>query len=148
MSKVPAHWELMPEIKKIRDNVSPETILIGNGDVESLREGRHKVKKYGIDGIMIGRGILKNPYLFAEKSLRDFSASEKINLALKHSKYFDEEFPLNKEGKRMKNFSLLKKFFKIYINGFFGAKELKLKMMRANNFEELQKICYNSNINK
>ena len=69
-------------------------------------------------------------------------------MAIKHTKYFDEEFPKNKEEKRNKNFALLKKFFKIYINGFSGAKELRMKLMKINSVEELEKICYNYKINK
>ncbi len=64
MSDVPAHWELMPEIVKMRDEISPETLIIGNGDVESVADGAEKIKKYGCDGVMIGRGIFGTPWLF------------------------------------------------------------------------------------
>ena len=57
----------MGEVRELRDKISPQTVLIGNGDVLSLKEGREKIKKYQIDGIMIGRGIFQNPSLFAEK---------------------------------------------------------------------------------
>src|SRR3989344_8364502 len=50
MSEVPAHWELMPEIVKMRDEISPGTLLIGNGDVESVVDGAEKIEKYGCDG--------------------------------------------------------------------------------------------------
>jgi tRNA-dihydrouridine synthase len=141
MSKVPAHWELMEEIKKMRDKISPQTILIGNGDVESLREGKEKIEKYGIDGVMIGRGVFKNPWIFTGKDFESFSIEEKIDLAKRHTKYFDKEFPKNKEGKRVKNFALLKKFFKVYINGFDGAKDLRMILMDAKNKKEVFEIC-------
>jgi tRNA-dihydrouridine synthase len=72
MSDVPAHWELMPEIIKMRDEIqkgakpSERTLIIGNGDVESLADGATKCKKYGCDGVMIGRGIFGKPWLFAD----------------------------------------------------------------------------------
>ena len=54
MSKVEAHWELMPRIIALRDEISPETLIIGNGDVKSLEEARQKAKLSGADGIMLG----------------------------------------------------------------------------------------------
>ena len=64
MSDVPAHWELMPEVVKLRNEISPETLIIGNGDVMSLNDAREKTEKYGCDGVMIGRGIFGTPWLF------------------------------------------------------------------------------------
>jgi tRNA-dihydrouridine synthase len=86
---------------------------------------------------MIGRGIFKNPWIFTGKNFENFSIKEKINLAKKHTEYFDKEFSENLEGKRIKNFALLKKFFKIYINGFDGAKELRAELMNAKNKKEI-----------
>ena len=68
MSDVPAHWELMPDIIKLRDQISPETLIIGNGDVLSRAEGVEKIQKYGGDGVMIGRGIFGTPWLFESAS--------------------------------------------------------------------------------
>ena len=141
MSKVPAHWELMGEIKKLRDEISPKTILIGNGDIKDLEEAKNKVKKYDIDGVMIGRGIFQNPWLFTDKRFSEFSIEEKVSLAKKHTQYFDKEFPKSKEGKRLKNFALLKKFFKIYINDFDEAKELRVKLMEAEDKKQIFDIC-------
>jgi tRNA-dihydrouridine synthase len=66
---------------------------------------------------------------------------KKIELVKKHTEYFGREFPENKDGKRIKNFALLKKFFKIYVNGFDGAKELRMELMRAQNKKEIFNIC-------
>jgi tRNA-dihydrouridine synthase len=72
MSDAPAHWELMPEIIKLRNEISPETLIIGNGDVESLADAKEKAEKLGCDGIMFGRAIFGNPWLFdREKSKRE-----------------------------------------------------------------------------
>ena len=57
MSKVDAHYELIPEIKKLRDEIAPQTMLTINGDIRDREHGLELVEKYGIDGIMIGRGI-------------------------------------------------------------------------------------------
>ena len=137
MSKVSAHWELAKEIVSLRDRINPGILLVGNGDIKNLKEGRRKVRESSFDGVMIGRGIFDNPLLFAEKEFSKLRIEEKLKIAKKHTKYFDQEFPENKEGKRIKNFALLKKFFKIYINGFEGAKELRGKLMNAKDKKEV-----------
>lgn len=68
MSKVPAHWELIPEIKALRDQIAPNTLLVINGDIKDRAEGEKLAAQYGVDGIMIGRGIFTNPFCFAGTS--------------------------------------------------------------------------------
>ena len=148
MSKAEAHRDLMEEIKSFRDDISPETILIGNGDIKSLEEAEEKVAKYKIDGVMIGRGIFENPWLFSGKDFNEFSVEEKLKLVLKHTDFFEEEFGFTKENekykfKRGKNFNILKKFFKIYVRGFSGAKELRVELMDAKNKKEIFEIINN-----
>ncbi len=148
MSKVDAHWELMTEIRKIRDEVAPDVVLIGNGDIETIEQGEKVVKEHGIDGYMIGRGIFKNPWLFSGSDFEEFSIEQKIELALRHTKYFEEEFGetksnIKKFGKRTKNFNLMKKFYKIYINGFEGAKELRIEMMSTKSYEDVKRVTDN-----
>lgn len=65
MSKVPAHHELIGEIKKLRDEIAPHTLLTINGDIRDRQHGLELVEKYGVDGVMIGRGIFANPFAFA-----------------------------------------------------------------------------------
>lgn len=65
MSKVPAHLELIPEIKQLRDNIAPETLLTINGDIEDRAHGEQLARETGVDGIMIGRGVFHNPFCFA-----------------------------------------------------------------------------------
>ncbi len=62
MSKVDAHWELIPEVVALRDRIAPQTKLTINGDIPDRTKGLELAEKYGVDGIMIGRGIFKNPY--------------------------------------------------------------------------------------
>ena len=138
----------MKEIRSFRDDISPETILVGNGDVKNLKDAFEKVKKYKIDGVMIGRGIFENPWLFSGKDFNEFSIKEKLKLVLKHTDFFEEEFGFTKENekykfKRGKNFNILKKFFKIYVSGFDGAKELRVELMSAKNKEEIFEIINN-----
>lgn len=131
MSFVPARWEEMPRIKELRDKISPETVLLGNGDVLTVADARAKAKKYGIDGVMIGRGIFGNPWLFAEKVP---SVEERLRVCLEHTKLFEKIFA----GK--KHFDIMKKHYKAYINGFDGAKELRVELMEAKSADEVGEI--------
>jgi tRNA-dihydrouridine synthase len=138
LSKVPAHWELMPKIISLRDSLSPETLIIGNGDVTSLSQVDEKCKKYGCDGCMIGRGIFANPWVFNPSVVfEDVSIEEKISLYLHHIDLFE------KEWHDQKNFALLKKFAKTYINNFPDASNLREKLMETRKLDELKSILIN-----
>lgn len=135
MSKVPAHWEQAKDIVRLRDKINPNTTLIGNGDVENVYEGLEKIKQTGLDGIMIGRGVFHDPYAFSiDKSLHALTVDEKLTLLKKHLDLFE------KTWKNEKSFPPLKRYFKIYINGFDGASALREKLMEAENIDEARII--------
>lgn len=66
LSKVPANWDYIKEVVALRDKISPSTIIIGNGDVISLTDGKKKAQESGADGIMVGRALFGNPWFFDE----------------------------------------------------------------------------------
>jgi nifR3 family TIM-barrel protein len=131
MSNVPAHWELMKRIIEIRDEMKKETLIFGNGDVFDLKDAKEKVKKYGCDGVMLGRAIFGNPWLFTGKIP---TLKEKLEVMIEHTKLFEKIL-----GK-YKNFAIMKKHYKAYVNGFEGAKELRMKLMEAENAKEIENI--------
>jgi tRNA-dihydrouridine synthase len=136
MSKVPAHWDEIGKLPALRDKIAPDTLIVGNGDVESRAQGLGLTQKYGLDGIMIGRGVFHDPYVFAEKSpWETISREERIQLYTKHVKLFAETWKHNERP-----IHTLNKFCKIYINGFDGAKELREHLMAAHSTEELLTI--------
>lgn len=135
MSNVPAHFELIPEIKKLRDDIAPQTMLTINGDIMDREHGMELVEKYGVDGVMIGRGIFKNPFAF-EKEKKEHTSEELIDL-LKlqldlHDKYSDELEP--------RPFKPLRRFFKIYVKGFRGAGELRNQLMSTETTDEVREM--------
>lgn len=165
MSAVPAHWELMPEIVRLRNEIAPDTLIIGNGDVETIDDAKIKIAKYGCDGIMIGRGIFGKPWLFS--NISDFQnrshLSRKTNLqrsgicdwfVLRESGGGDENITseqklkimlehaklFEKTFKGIKNFTIMKKHFKAYVSGWDGAKDLRIELMTANNAKEVSTI--------
>lgn len=132
MSKVPAQWEAIEPIVKLRDEISPETKIVMNGDVQNKSQGIELAEKHGVDGIMIGRGIFHDPYAFSESSpWEQMTKQERINLLIHHMTLHDKQYP---NGERPYN--PLKKFAKIYINGFDGASELRDKIMHTNTVSE------------
>lgn len=136
MSAVPAHWDLIGEVAKLRDTIAPDTILVGNGDVESYQQGLELAKQYNLDGIMIGRGVFKDPFIFAEQSpWMEYSREQRIDLYAKHVKLFADTWT---NGERP--IPPLNKYCKIYINHFDGAKELRETLMNAQSTDELLSI--------
>ena len=141
MSDVPAHWEAMPAIIKLRDQISPKTLIIGNGDVENVKDGLLKIKRYGCDGVMIGRGIFGKPWLFENerkgRDAKERTPEERLKIMLEHAKLFEKEFC---GKKRLKNFAIMRKHFKAYVSGWDGAKELRVRLMETENAGEVAKI--------
>jgi tRNA-dihydrouridine synthase len=135
MSKVGAHFELIKEIKQLRDEIAPQTLLTINGDVRDRTHGLELVKEFGVDGIMIGRGVFADPFAFA-KETREHSREELLGLLEMQLDLFDK---YNEELEPRK-FDPLKRFFKIYVRGFDGAAELRDKMMHAKSTDEVRSL--------
>ena len=133
MSKVPNHWDVIGEVVKLRDKIAPQTLIIGNGDAKNKKHGHELAEKYGLDGIMIGRGIFDDPFAFSDNSpWGSWTSEQKIELYKKHVKLFADTWQ-NNERKVV----TLNKFCKIYVNGFDGAKEQREKLMQAKTTDEL-----------
>jgi len=124
MSKVEAHWDLMPRIVALRDELSPETLIIGNGDVKSLADARAKAEQYGCDGIMLGRAIFGAPWLFTGREPEDVAPQERIDALQRLADLFGELRPA-------KSVHILKKHVKAFITGWDGATELRAELMSA-----------------
>lgn len=131
MSKVAAHWDRVKRAVEIRNELGSTTLIVGNGDVQNVAEARARVEETGCDGVMIGRGIFGTPWLFGEQ---EKSKEERLRIAVEHTKLFEELLG------DIKNFAIIKKHFKAYVEGFEGAKELRIQMMEAKDAGEVKKI--------
>lgn len=136
MSKVPARWERVAKAVAIRDSLGVQTRIIGNGDALSLEDAKAKAEATGADGVMLGRAIFGNPWLFhPQKDLSNVSLEERFDVMLEHTRLFEELLP-------HKNFAIMKKHYKAYVNGFDGARELRNELMECTTSEEMaQKIA-------
>ena len=140
MSLVPAMWEHVKRAVEIRDSFvdskgnKSETLIFGNGDVVDLEDAEKKVEETGCDGVMLGRAIFGNPWRFNKtKKREDVPIPERLGILVEHTKLFEELLP-------HKSFAIMKKHYKAYVNGWDGAKELRIKLMEAQNAKEIEKI--------
>ncbi len=123
-SQVPAHWDEIAKAVQLRDQIHPATIIIGNGDILSREEGLQKVEQTGVDGIMIGRGVFHDLWVFNTKFYGDrVSLEDKLNILQKHSELFVATWG------EQKPYQVMKKFFKCYVTGFPGSSELRSELM-------------------
>lgn len=159
LSKVPANWDYLKRVVKLRNEINPNTIIIGNGDVKDIEDGLSKAKESGVDGVMIGRAVLGNPWIF-DRNIRvarrgknfgkfwarliprkwqkkilgtkAYSISEvPLQEKLEMLVYHAETF--ERELGQVKSFAVMKKHFKGYVHGFPGAVELRNKLFEKGN---------------
>ncbi|MBU6089561.1 tRNA dihydrouridine synthase [Mammaliicoccus sciuri] len=134
MSKVDAHWELIEAIKNLRDEIAPNTLLTINGDIPDRKTGLELAEKYGIDGVMIGRGIFNNPFAF-EKEPREHTSKELLDLLRLHLTLFDKY-----ATSETRQFKSLRRFFKIYVRSMRGASELRHQLMSTETTNEVRAL--------
>ena len=134
LSKVSAHWELFEKVVKLRDEINPNIVLIGNGDIKTKEQLDTYGKIYGADGLMVGRGIFDNLWLFNNDiDIKEITPQMRIDILKKHIELFASTWG------REKNIEILKKFFKIYIKDFDGAPHLKNQLMQLKVKEDMIK---------
>lgn len=135
MSLVPARWERVKRAVEIRNEMGSKTLISGNGDVKSVEDALQKAAETGADGVMIGRAIFGSPWLFSNsRELANMPIQEKLRIAVEHTKLFEELLG------DVKNFAIMKKHFKAYVEGFSGAKELRVELMNAKHATEVEAI--------
>ncbi len=135
MSKVPARWERIKRAVEIRDAFYSEkvvsektgTLIFGNGDVESVADAIQKAEATDCDGVMLGRAIFGNPFLFANRLP---TQREQLGALAEHIRLFEK----NLGG--VKSFAVMRKHFKAYLAGIENSARLKDDLLQAENAEE------------
>jgi len=135
LSLVPARWELVARAVEITKGSG--TLIIGNGDVRDIADAEAKAKATGADGVMLGRAIFGSPWVFDRDRKAPPSLQEKFEILIEHTHLFEKLLG------DIKSFAIMKKHYKAYVNGFDGAKELRVKMMEATNADEVEVIARN-----
>ncbi len=133
MSLVPADWELMKKAVEIRNRINSNVLLIGNGDAQDIADARVKVAESGCDGVMLGRAIFGNPWVFAGRKNEETPLVEKLAALIELAHGFEKISP-------PKNFATLKKHIKAFVTGFAGAADLRTKLMSVETAADLERI--------
>lgn len=131
MSKVPARWERVKRAVEIRNELGSKTLIFGNGDARDIAHARELIHETGADGVMLGRAIFGNPWLFSEKVP---TLEEKLRVMVEHTKLFEELLG------GVKNFNIMKKHYRAYVKDFDGATELRARLMETQSAREVERI--------
>jgi len=131
MSEGLADWNEIAKAVQLRNSQAPHIKIIGNGDVLSYEDGLNKISQYHVDGVMVGRGIFKNPWLF-NPGLTEISEASKLKMLWEHTELYAQTWQGNK------NFAILKRFFKIYCKEFYGAAKLCHQLMQTSSADEVK----------
>lgn len=135
MSKYPADWQEISKVVNLRDEINPDILIVGNGDIANYEDGLNKAFQYGVDGLMIGRGIFQDLWAFTLKSKKpDLNKSEMLKLLVRNAELFNQTW-----GEK-KHFLTLRKFFKVYLHQFSKSDELRLSVMGCKDLNELKAI--------
>jgi tRNA-dihydrouridine synthase len=168
LSEAPVHWDEIGKVVKMKNDRGLATKIIGNGDVLSWSQADDLVKNIGVDGIMIGRGVFKNPFVFNHSVAQDeqgniyrnntlIEPKEKLQLLYEHTKLWCDTWKVDENSddyyrnnktvfKYQKNMSTLKKFYKIYCSGFSGAVDLRIKLMETEDIGDVVKVLNESGL--
>lgn len=155
MSKVAAHWDRVKRAVEIRNEMKSSTLILGNGDAVDVEDAKKKAAESGADGVMLGRAIFGKPWLFAttdslgpkqypvaepatsedvEQANTPASIEQRLRILIEHTILFEELLG------DIKSFAIMKKHFKAYVEGFEGAKELRVKLMETTHAAEVEAI--------
>ncbi len=135
-----ASWEEIRKAVVLKNRLKPHIPLHGNGDIISYEDGLQKVKDTGVDGVMIGRGIFRNPWFFNPEKA-EIKEEERIEKLIQHTRLYEQTW----SGKR--NFNILKRFYKIYLNNFPGAAKLRAALMEVQNYDEVYSFFQHQKVN-
>ncbi|DBA01266.1 TPA: hypothetical protein N0F65_010858 [Lagenidium giganteum] len=141
MSKVPAHWDAIGDIVQIAKAAGSPALIFGNGDVQSLVEAKQKVDTYGVDGVMLGRALFGNPWLFhGYEGTAHVSVRDKLLVMRKHTQYFEELL----SRPQLVGFPRMKKFYGSYFRGIPNARNVREKLAAARTPEDAYAILDDS----
>ncbi len=129
----PADWAEIGKVVALRDRIGSLTCIVGNGDVKSPEQILKLSEEYGVDGVMIGRGAMRDPFIFrtpGSAGFEELEISGKVTLMKEHAILYRETWG------ETKNFNNVKKFAKTYITGFDGAAEARNRLMETQGYDD------------
>jgi len=139
MYKGEADWSL---IAKVKENNRITIPVFGNGDVDCAQSAKQKKEKYGVDGIMIGRGAIGYPWIFNEikhflktgELLNKPNLKERINICRKHLK-----FSIKWKGEVL-GIVETRRHYSNYFKNIPNFKSYRIELVTAENSEKVYEI--------
>lgn len=124
--------------KLVRDynstkDADEQITYLGNGDITNIDQVEEYVTKYNVDGLLVGRRALGNPWFFDAHTP---TMSEIFEVAIEHAR-------LHEQIKPAKAFVQMRKHLTWYIKSIHGASALRSQLVRANNSQEMEQILTN-----
>ena len=123
-------WEAIAKGAEIIKNGNPNVTVLGNGDIKTVEQGKEMAKKYNVDGFLIGRAAIGDPFIF---SGRQAEIKERLMAAIDHIRYYEKIF-------KDKSFVDIRKHLVWYAKGFEGASEVRARLMKTENAKECEEI--------
>lgn len=133
MSNGPALWDEIGKAVTLKNNLGSEALILGNGEVFSYAEALNRIEQSGVDGVMVGTGVFKNPWMFNIETV-EITVNRRIELMRKHITLYQSTWGSGKD------YNVLKRFFKIYLNGFSNAAHWRDAFMRAHGYDAALKL--------
>ncbi len=135
-----ADWTLIGDVK---NNPKITIPIIGNGDINSAQKAKYFLEQTGVDALMIGRGSIGRPWLFREvKHYLEFGELMQPPNVAEVVEILKEQIRLNLEWKDNEHTAILmlRRHFAKYFPGLPNFRELKIKLLRAENGDEVNEI--------
>lgn len=126
-----ADWDKIAQAAEIIHQTS--TKVLGNGDVKDILQAKEKIDTYKVDGVLMGRAAIGNPWVFEGI---DGSIEERFKIAVEHSELYEKTF----SHQPLYNFLPMRKHLGWYVKEFRGASECRQRLVRANSAEEVKVI--------
>jgi len=134
MYKGEANWDYIAQVKNDPNITIP---IFGNGDINSPEKAKEYKEKYGVDGIMIGRAAIGNPWVFNQikhflkegKFLNKPDIKERINVVKKHL-----EFSIKWKGEKL-GLIEMRRHYTNYFRAIENFKEYRMKLILSESLD-------------
>jgi nifR3 family TIM-barrel protein len=126
-----ANWEAIAQAAVLIKQT--DTLVLGNGDVTSKADALEKIKTYGVDGVLIGRASMGDPYIFSESSSSDASI---YAIALEHCRIFEKTYGTEESY----TFLPMRKHLGWYVKAVPFASEIRVKLFQTNTSQDVYEV--------
>ncbi|MBV7327011.1 tRNA-dihydrouridine synthase [Chloroflexi bacterium TSY] len=139
-----ADWEAIGKAVELTQGT--QTLLLGNGDVQSMQDALEQVRGYGVDGVLIGRASFGNPFVFQQDNVIGHLGLDEdapqgnrypiLNIALEHACLYEETF----RGYERYHFPPMRKHLGWYARSVPSAKGLRTNLTKTSSAEEVRAV--------